>query len=138
MTSSKNMKYYTKEEGKDRIICLLCRHSCKLKEGQVGICGINKNVDGELETLVYGHPIAVHVDPPMLRKGQKWYAVPERAGHFVFHVGEPFVPKDYVDDDRSTGVNARVLTAALRSWFLASRHAPSADRDMNRGRSSGG
>ena len=63
MTSNKDMKYYTKEEGKDRIICLLCRHSCKLKEGQVGICGINKNVDGELETLVYGHPVAVHVDP---------------------------------------------------------------------------
>ena len=63
MTSNKDMKYYTKEEGKDRIICLLCRHSCKLKEGQVGICGINKNVEGELKTLVYGHPVAVHVDP---------------------------------------------------------------------------
>ena len=44
MTSSKDMKYYTKEEGKDRIICLLCRHSCKLKEGQVGVCGINKKL----------------------------------------------------------------------------------------------
>lgn len=57
------IKYYTKEEGKDRIICLLCRHSCKLKEDQVGICGVNKNIGGELETLVYGHPVAVHVDP---------------------------------------------------------------------------
>ncbi len=63
MTYRENMKYYKKEEGKDRIICLLCRHACKLKEGQVGICGVNKNVDGELKTLVYGHPIAVHVDP---------------------------------------------------------------------------
>jgi len=63
MTYRKNMKYYKKEEGKDRIICLLCRHSCKLKEGQVGICGVNKNVNGELKTLVYGHPIALNVDP---------------------------------------------------------------------------
>ena len=57
------MKYYKKEEGKDKITCLLCRHSCKLKEGQVGICGVNKNVEGELKTLVYGHPIAINVDP---------------------------------------------------------------------------
>jgi len=63
MTYHQSMKYYKKEEGKDRIICSLCRHSCKLKEGQVGICGVNKNVDGELKTLVYGHPIAINVDP---------------------------------------------------------------------------
>jgi len=63
MTYHKTMKYYKKEEGKEKIICLLCRHSCKLKEGQVGICGVNKNVEGELKTLVYGHPIAINVDP---------------------------------------------------------------------------
>ncbi|MEA2011973.1 MAG: AmmeMemoRadiSam system radical SAM enzyme [Verrucomicrobiota bacterium] len=48
---------------RQKITCLLCRHYCKLKEGQLGICGINKNVDGELKTLVYGHPIAINVDP---------------------------------------------------------------------------
>ncbi len=63
MTYRENMKYYKKEEGKDRIICLLCQHYCKLKEGQTGICGVNKNVDGELKNLVYGHPIALNVDP---------------------------------------------------------------------------
>jgi len=63
MTYHKSMKYYKKEEGKERIICLLCRHACKLKEGQVGICGVNKNVEGKLKTLVYGHPIALNVDP---------------------------------------------------------------------------
>jgi len=63
MTYHKSMQYYEKEEGKDRIICKLCRHACKLKEDQVGICGVNKNVNGELKTLVYGHPIALNVDP---------------------------------------------------------------------------
>lgn len=63
MTYHKNMQYYKKIEGKDRIICLLCRHACSLKEGQTGICGVNKNVGGELKTLVYGHPIALNVDP---------------------------------------------------------------------------
>ena len=63
MTYHENIKYYKKEEGKDRIICLLCQHYCKLKEGQTGICGVNKNVNGELKNLVYGHPIALNVDP---------------------------------------------------------------------------
>ena len=57
------MQYYKKEKGKERIVCLLCKHACKLKEGQVGICGVNKNEKGKLKNLVYGHPIALNVDP---------------------------------------------------------------------------
>ncbi|MFK5881916.1 MAG: AmmeMemoRadiSam system radical SAM enzyme [Sulfurospirillum sp.] len=56
------MKYF-KTDKKNRITCLLCRHYCKLKDGQVGICGVNKNVNGELKTLVYGHPVALNIDP---------------------------------------------------------------------------
>ena len=56
------MKYYESlENGKIR--CLLCRHHCILKEGQVGICGINMNKNGELVNLVYGHPSSINVDP---------------------------------------------------------------------------
>ncbi len=47
----------------EHIRCNLCRHNCKLKNSQVGICGVNQNIDARLETLVYGHPIAIHVDP---------------------------------------------------------------------------
>ena len=57
------MKYYKKIEGKEKIICLLCRHYCHLKEGQIGFCGVNKNSNGELENLVYGHPVALNIDP---------------------------------------------------------------------------
>ena len=63
MTYHKSMKYYETIEGKEKIICLLCRHYCQLKEGQVGICGVNKNEKGALKNLVYGHPIALNVDP---------------------------------------------------------------------------
>ena len=56
------MKYYeTLPNGK--IKCILCRHYCQLKEGQVGICGVNKNENGELKNLVYSHPSALNVDP---------------------------------------------------------------------------
>ncbi|WP_294913666.1 AmmeMemoRadiSam system radical SAM enzyme [Sulfuricurvum sp. UBA5598] len=47
----------------DRITCVLCRHYCTLSEGQIGMCHVEKNVGGNLECLVYGHPVAVHVDP---------------------------------------------------------------------------
>lgn len=42
---------------------MLCQHFCQLKEGQVGICGVNKNENGALKTLVYGHPSALNLDP---------------------------------------------------------------------------
>jgi len=37
MTYHKSMQYYEAMEGKEKIKCLLCRHYCQLKEGQVGI-----------------------------------------------------------------------------------------------------
>lgn len=57
------MKYYKEVVGKERITCLLCRHYCQIKEGSVGICGVNKNENGALKTLVYGHPSALNLDP---------------------------------------------------------------------------
>ena len=56
------MNYYKIDE-KNRVICQLCRHYCKLKEGQVGICGVNKNENGEFKNLVYNHPSTINVDP---------------------------------------------------------------------------
>ncbi len=56
------MKYYEiLENGK--IKCILCRHYCQLKEGQVGICGVNKNENKKLKNLVYSHPSALNTDP---------------------------------------------------------------------------
>jgi len=56
------MKYF-KTLSNDKIKCILCRHYCQLKEGQTGICGVNKNNNGKLENLVYAHPSALNVDP---------------------------------------------------------------------------
>ena len=46
-----------------RIICTLCQHYCKIKEGKTGICGVNKNVGDRVECLVYGYPSALAIDP---------------------------------------------------------------------------
>ncbi|MBN1337265.1 MAG: AmmeMemoRadiSam system radical SAM enzyme [Deltaproteobacteria bacterium] len=43
--------------------CLLCARHCVIADGQRGMCGARMNVGGELRSLVYGRPMAVHVDP---------------------------------------------------------------------------
>ncbi len=45
------------------IKCLLCAQGCILKSGDRGKCRARMNVDGELRSLVYGRPVAIHVDP---------------------------------------------------------------------------
>ena len=55
------MKYFKKDDNK--LICTLCSHYCALKENQVGICGINKNIGDEIKCLVYGYIAAINIDP---------------------------------------------------------------------------
>jgi pyruvate formate lyase activating enzyme len=43
--------------------CLLCAQRCTIREGGRGSCRARMNVGGELRSLVYGRPIAMHVDP---------------------------------------------------------------------------
>jgi len=43
--------------------CLLCRRYCLIKPGRYGACGVRKNVNGTLYTLVYGLLTAVNLDP---------------------------------------------------------------------------
>ncbi len=43
--------------------CLLCPRHCRLEEGERGDCRVRMNLDGELKTLVYANPCAVHIDP---------------------------------------------------------------------------
>lgn len=51
-----------------RAQCLLCRHFCRLRPGEWGICGVRgcaagENGHAELLTLVDRHAVALHVDP---------------------------------------------------------------------------
>jgi pyruvate formate lyase activating enzyme len=43
--------------------CLLCAQRCDIRVGQSGRCRARMNVKGELRSLVYGRPAAIHVDP---------------------------------------------------------------------------
>jgi pyruvate formate lyase activating enzyme len=43
--------------------CLLCARGCALEDGQRGECGARLNRGGQMRSLVYGRPVAIHVDP---------------------------------------------------------------------------
>ncbi len=55
-------KYWTALHGKT-VQCLLCPNNCVIPSSKKGRCGVRMNVDGVLYTLVYGRPVAVHIDP---------------------------------------------------------------------------
>lgn len=52
-----------KGASEDLVRCLACRHYCTIPEGETGICGVRMNRGGKLKLLVYGYPVAVHLDP---------------------------------------------------------------------------
>ncbi len=45
------------------VLCTLCAQYCRIKPGRPGVCGVRRNVDGKLETTVYGALAALNVDP---------------------------------------------------------------------------
>ncbi len=46
-----------------RVACHLCPHECRITEGNTGICGVRKNMEGELFALTYGRASSMNVDP---------------------------------------------------------------------------
>jgi len=43
--------------------CFLCNRACSIPENGVGYCRVRKNVDGKLQSLVYGKTLTLTVDP---------------------------------------------------------------------------
>ncbi|HNV23444.1 MAG TPA: AmmeMemoRadiSam system radical SAM enzyme [Candidatus Omnitrophota bacterium] len=43
--------------------CQLCPRHCRLKNGERGFCRVRINIDGKLQTLVYGNPCSINIDP---------------------------------------------------------------------------
>jgi len=43
--------------------CGICPKACRIQPGQSGECRIRVNVDGRLQTVTYGRPCSLHVDP---------------------------------------------------------------------------
>ncbi len=67
--------------------CGLCAQECLIAEGERGRCHTRMNVKGELRSLVYGRPIAVHVDP--IEKKPFYHFLPGRLAYSLATAGCP-------------------------------------------------
>ncbi|MDD3694773.1 MAG: AmmeMemoRadiSam system radical SAM enzyme [Lentisphaeria bacterium] len=65
MSSAQDYFYspYFEPLGKGELRCTLCPRQCRIKPGDLGRCLVRRNVAGRLQSLVYGHPAALQVDP---------------------------------------------------------------------------
>ncbi|MEW5802169.1 MAG: AmmeMemoRadiSam system radical SAM enzyme [bacterium] len=55
-------RFYEKRPAQ-KVQCYLCSHRCLILPDKLGICGVRRNIDGTLYSLVYGKAIADQVDP---------------------------------------------------------------------------
>jgi len=66
----------------NNIQCRLCPKTCIIKEGEAGDCGVRKNINNKLISLVYGRAAASNIDP--IEKKPLYHFLP---GSFSFSVG---------------------------------------------------
>lgn len=57
----KKAMFFQKKDGK--IQCQLCPRKCIISEGKTGFCGVRKNIDGTVYTLVYDKIYSMGIDP---------------------------------------------------------------------------
>lgn len=74
-----------KKDPDGSVYCFLCRHHCHIKDGNKGFCGVRENVGGTLNTLVYGHPVAMAVDP--IEKKPLYHFLPATKSFSIATVG---------------------------------------------------
>ena len=57
------MQLWEKHKDTGKIKCLLCPHSCIIKPGETGICGVRENRNNEIAPLTYGVISGYALDP---------------------------------------------------------------------------
>ncbi|MEM4397939.1 MAG: AmmeMemoRadiSam system radical SAM enzyme [Candidatus Woesearchaeota archaeon] len=77
-TILKEAMFYEKKPN-NLVKCHLCPHNCVIPENKQGICGVRKNINGKLYSLVYGKAIAWHLDP--IEKKPLFHFYP---GNFIY------------------------------------------------------
>jgi len=49
--------------GDKKVHCFLCARNCQISENKLGFCSVRKNISGKLNSLVYGKPCSIAIDP---------------------------------------------------------------------------
>lgn len=74
--------YLYKKLDSQVVECQTCSHFCKIKEGEIGICGIRQDIEGKLYLLAYGRAAALNIDP--IEKKPLYHFLP---GSFAYSFG---------------------------------------------------
>ncbi len=82
-----------------KVKCNLCNHRCTIKDGSYGICGVRKNADGSLFSLVYDRIIASHIDP--IEKKPLFQFYPGSTAYSIATVGCNFTCRHCQNSDIS-------------------------------------
>jgi pyruvate formate lyase activating enzyme len=77
-------KLYEQLDG-SRVRCHVCAHRCTIAKGARGICAVRENVNGRLQSLVYGRVIARDVDP--IEKKPLFHFYPGTRAYSIATVG---------------------------------------------------
>ena len=80
----KEAMLYEKLDG-NKVRCYLCAHRCQILPQGLGICGVRKNIDGVLNTLVYAEAIAASIDP--IEKKPLYHFLPGSSSYSVATCG---------------------------------------------------
>ena len=83
MTTLHDARFWQVED--ERVVCTLCPHLCKLKDGQLGACGVRVAHDSKLFTVVYDRVIARHIDP--IEKKPLFHFYPGSTAYSISTVG---------------------------------------------------
>lgn len=55
-------RFYTRLDGLN-VQCTACHHKCSLGDNNTGLCGVRKNINGDLYSLVYSKGVSLNPDP---------------------------------------------------------------------------
>lgn len=67
------------------VVCGLCGHGCRLKDGQSGVCRVRKNIGGDLYSLNYDKVSATHADP--IEKKPLYHFLPASTSYSIAAMG---------------------------------------------------
>ncbi len=84
METVKEALYYEKLAD-ERVLCTLCPHECKIREGRRGVCGVRFNQGGVLYSLVYDKVVSRHLDP--IEKKPLFHFQPGSTSYSIATVG---------------------------------------------------
>lgn len=78
----KEAMFYEKLPGIQSVHCHLCPHQCQIPPNGCGQCGVRKNVDGTLYSLIYSKISSIALDPIEKKPFRRFHP-----GSFILSVG---------------------------------------------------